>query len=207
MAYSQNDEEQRILRYFGEEVGNVLDLGANDGRRFSNSLAVIERGWKAVLVEPSTRALARLKTLHASRIASGQVQVLPYAIANVSGRLVFHESGSLVGGGDVALVSTLSAAEAIRWSQSGVTYTRSEVDALTWPELYEKCDLRTFDLITIDVEAFDYWVLQQMDLTALKCRMLIVEDNQGHQPYFEEYCYGRGLHLVHRNAENLIFQR
>ena len=42
--YSQNQEEQIILDYFNDvKVGHVLDIGANDGKTFSNSLALIER--------------------------------------------------------------------------------------------------------------------------------------------------------------------
>ncbi len=28
--YSQNNEEQVILSYFGNKIGNLLDIGAND---------------------------------------------------------------------------------------------------------------------------------------------------------------------------------
>lgn len=50
--YSQNDEEAIIMRYFANRTGRLLDIGAADGMTNSNSLALIERGWRAVLVEP-----------------------------------------------------------------------------------------------------------------------------------------------------------
>jgi hypothetical protein len=38
----------------------LLDVGAWDSKTFSNSRALIELGWHAVLIEPSPRPLARL---------------------------------------------------------------------------------------------------------------------------------------------------
>ena len=43
--YSQNNEEQVILDYFGNKIGNLLDIGANDGITLSNSRKLIELGW------------------------------------------------------------------------------------------------------------------------------------------------------------------
>lgn len=50
--YSQNDEEKYILEWT-PEAGRLLDIGAWWPTNLSNSRALIERGWSAVLVEPS----------------------------------------------------------------------------------------------------------------------------------------------------------
>lgn len=207
MTYSQRNEQQLILEHFGDFVGTCLDLGANDGRTLSNTLACIERGWKGVMVEASPAVLPALRSLHAERIESGQVQVIPLAVAHVSGELVLQDSGPHVGTDDMALLSTLSAQEAQRWKDAGTLYEERVVQCLTWPEILEICNWKTFELISIDIEAMDFWVLQQMDLTALCCQLLIVEDNQGHQAEFEGYCEKHGMRLWTRNPENLLFVR
>jgi FkbM family methyltransferase len=50
--FSQNDEEWYILQWTPEH-GRVLDIGAWWPTNLSNSRALIEKGWHAVLVEPS----------------------------------------------------------------------------------------------------------------------------------------------------------
>lgn len=54
MSYSQRNEEQYILEACKDSaVRRVLDIGAWHPTQFSNSRALIEAGWDAVLVEPS----------------------------------------------------------------------------------------------------------------------------------------------------------
>jgi FkbM family methyltransferase len=59
--YSQENEEQVILEYFGGYIGRFLDIGAYDGKTFSNTLALTEKGWTGVLVEGSPRCFALLE--------------------------------------------------------------------------------------------------------------------------------------------------
>lgn len=60
VRYSQNGEQEAILKIFGESEGRFLDIGAYDGKTFSNTLALIERGWSGVLIEPSPNAFMAL---------------------------------------------------------------------------------------------------------------------------------------------------
>lgn len=205
--WSQNDEEKLIRDYFGDFVGVCLDLGANDGKLFSNTLACIQRGWSGLMVEASPSVIPALYETHKAAIAEGRVQVIPHAVAHQSGELVLQESGTHLGKGDKALLSTLIEKEADRWKTSGTTYTQQQVKALTWAEILEQSKWKTFDLISIDIEAMDFWVLTQMDLTALKCSLLIVEDNDGHEEHFVDYCREHGLKKWTRNAENILLRR
>lgn len=62
--FSQNDEETLILEHFKDRPkGRLLDIGAYDGTSFSNSRALIEKGWKAVLVEASPWPFATMTKL------------------------------------------------------------------------------------------------------------------------------------------------
>jgi len=50
--YSQQEEEKYILEAVaGIEHGRVLDIGAWNPITFSNSRALIEKGWDAILIE------------------------------------------------------------------------------------------------------------------------------------------------------------
>jgi len=60
--YSQSEEEKYILEYFGDYTGKFLDIGAGDGITFSNTFALLERGWSGILVEPEPRLFLELLT-------------------------------------------------------------------------------------------------------------------------------------------------
>lgn len=64
MSYSQNEEEKYILEAVGSQVGTFLDIGAFDGKTFSNTLALIERGWGGMMVEPNPYAFISLMERH-----------------------------------------------------------------------------------------------------------------------------------------------
>ena len=50
--YSQYGEDKIISEFIKNSyIGNILDIGANDGKIISNSLHFIENGWGATLIE------------------------------------------------------------------------------------------------------------------------------------------------------------
>jgi len=194
--YSQNNEEQLILDYFGPVFkGTCLDLGANDGETLSNTRACIERGWKGVMVDASTEMCDKLRRF--------DVEVHNVAMGNTDGFLTFYESGEHLGKGDRSLVSTIVASEMDRWTNE--TFTPVTVECITFATLLNRSEFKTFDLISIDIEGMDLDVLTQMDLTALGCKMLIVEFNGKYQLDFDWYCAVHGMKLYAKNAENLIY--
>jgi len=65
--FSQNDEQDHILKYFKGRTGKYLDIGAFDGRTLSNTYALLESGWEGVLVEASPTMFTAMQ-----RILSGR---------------------------------------------------------------------------------------------------------------------------------------
>src|SRR3990167_9754252 len=91
--YSQKKEDNLIWNYFKDKPpGNLLDIGANDGRLFSNSLWLIEHGWGGVMVEPSPKAFEKLKENHGS---NEKLYLIKCAITNHDGFADFYDSGSV----------------------------------------------------------------------------------------------------------------
>ena len=198
--YTQNNEEQIILNYFKDFKGSVLDLGANDGETFSNSLRLIQKGWSADLIEASPRTFEKLAKLHGG---NEDVKCHNIAVSSVNGEIDFWESGTLLGGDDLSLVSTCDERELARWSGS-VEFTKTKVESVTFKTLLESTKNTNFDLITIDIEGVDFLVLSQMDLRALGCKMLIVETNGKDLEKFVNYCKPFGFQTLATNQENLI---
>lgn len=199
--YSQNTEDTIAANYFGSFKGTLLDLGANDGMTFSNSFKLIQLGWEADLIEASPNTFTKLQKLHES---NDKVKCHNIAVSNVNGRVKFYESGTLLGGSDKSLVSTVDKRELERW-RGKVEFTETIVESVTFNKLLEDTKNKKFDLITIDIEGVDWIVLSQMDLTALGCKMLIVETNGKENIKFIAHCAKHNMSLFNSNQENLIF--
>lgn len=198
--YSQNNEEQIIINYFGNDYkGTVLDLGANDGETFSNSLRVIQKGWGADLIEASPETFKKLEELHKG---NDDVKCHNIAVSNVNGKIKFWESGTLLGGKDKSLVSTCNPDELKRWPN--IEFTETKVDSVNFKKLITFTKYKKFDLITIDIEGVDWLVLNQMDLNELGCKMIIVETNGKETLKYVNYCSKFGFQTHSTNAENLI---
>jgi FkbM family methyltransferase len=207
MSYTQNNEEALILSHFANRNASeltVLDIGANDGKTFSNSLKVIELGWNGILIEPSPKAFALLTNLHGFK---QNVMCYPIAITNQNGMFQLQESSSLLNQGDTSLVSSLKQEETVKWANNNVRFNPVNVMGMDFKSFLETSPQKKFNLISIDVEGYDYDVLSQIDLGSVGCEMLIVEFNGKDESLFTDYANKFGLKLISKNPENLIFTK
>lgn len=197
--YSQNDEQQHIVNYFGNKPHHLLDIGANDGVTFSNSRYLLEHlNWSGLLIEPSPTAFKKLNGLYKD---NDLVECLNVAIANEKGRIDFYDMGEHVGKGDTSLLSTAVQSETSRWN--GVQFNKVKVKAVTYADIID-----TYDFITIDCEGLDLDVLRQIDLkhTSLVC----IEHNSVREVRnaIIDYCAKAGLaKKVYECLENVIMGR
>lgn len=197
-TYSQNNEQQVILDYFGEHyIGTFLDLGCNDGATFSNTRALGLRGWSGTLVDASEKAINIAKSVYKD---NNNVEVVNVAIAPYKGFITFYESGTHLGGEDVSLVSTIIESEKQRWVKERFTEVQVPCDTVK-----SIMNGRTFDFINIDIEGMDFEVLTQIDLTDVKC--VCVEYNGIEPQKYIDYCAQFDMKEIHRNGENLIFAK
>lgn len=205
--YTQNNEQAHILAYLDNakiSYKNLtfLDIGANDGKTFSSTMALYELGARGVCVEPSNDAYAMLLQNQPE-----SVNVIA-AIANTDGDVEFYESGTHLGKGDVSLVSTILPGEMRRWKHSGEQFTKKIVPGITLKTLMSNVPYSTFDFVSIDVEGFDLDVLRQLvALGGLGCRLLCVETNSQNDPLFAAEAGKIGLKQIHKTYENLIFAK
>ena len=199
--YKQNKEQEYILEYFKDFKGTLLDIGANDGKTFSNSLALIEQGWNAVLVEPSPCTFEKLKKLHNDR---ENVICINAAVGETYGKMKFYESGHhLKDKSDYALLSTLDPNETLKWRRAGIEFKEIEVDVITMDEVGHN-----FDFITIDAEGLDIEILKQIDLTHTS--LLCIEWNSilSNKLVILEYCSQFGMNkIIYESGENLLICR
>ena len=199
---SQNDEEKYILEFFYEFKGTLLSIGENDGVTFSNSNALIKLGWNADLVEPSPRAIEKLKNLYCNNT---EVNIYPIAIGEKTETLPFHDSGTHLNNGDTSLLSTLVAHEKERWKDT--EWNVIFVDVFTY-ENFKKNNSHEYDFISIDAESLDIIILKQIDLTHTK--LLCIEWNSIEQNKIDilEYTSKFGINkIIYQSGENLLICR
>lgn len=198
--YSQNNEQEIILKYFNGETGVFLDIGANDGMTFSNVRALAELGWRGAFIEPSPKAFERLK---ANYEGLKGFYFYNFAIADHNGKTFLQESGSLIAD-DVALVSTLHASEMKRFAHV-TKYESVQVDCMRWKTFLNRVPVKQFDFISIDIEGSELDVLPELDLT--HTRMICIEFN-GNMDLKKQYeHYLQGFNLVYTSSENLIYAK
>lgn len=206
--YTQGQEEKHILDFFKNRntPGVLVDIGANDGKTYSNSLRLIELGWRAILIEPSYDCVQMLKELHEDNFNVG---ILRLAISNTPGTVKFHESGPLVvpelaDTVNTSLVSTLVESEKDRWKSLQMDWKETEVNAVKWDTITAHAG-DTFNFISIDAEGMDIEILKQIDLS--KIELLCIEWNSKPEVKAEilEYTSKFGMNnIIYENGENIL---
>lgn len=202
--YSQNSEQEIITNFFKDHKGTFLDMGANDGITLSNTYALVLGGWKGTLVEASPKAFDRLvKNLS----PNDNLDAYNCAVGSYDGKITLHESGELLGQGDVALVSSTREDETKRWEGIKMPFEDVEVECVTFKTLLERSESKTFDFVSMDIEGMELDVLPQMDFNALGTRLACIEFNGKDKEKYDAIMLPFGFKVIHQNAENLIYCR
>lgn len=205
--YSQHFEQKTILEYFGNFVGTLLDVGANDGVTFSNSRALLELGWYGVLVEPSEKTFEKL--VENCQPFTGKVLLHNVGISTYCGDAEFFESGELIGG-DHSLVSSLKETETERWKKQSketdpvVSYEKTTIPVIDFATLLKNSGDPQFDFITIDVEGMELEILRQIDFSTIDCQLICLEHN-GSQELCDEFARLVPMPMLHKNKTNIFF--
>lgn len=200
--YSQNKEDEIIAAYYPSWYkGIVLDIGANDGWTFSNSRALIERGWKGVLIEPDPEAYKLLWERYKG--SNGEVLCYRVAIGNHNDLETFLSAGTHLNKGDTGLLSSLKASNFDRFP--GTINKSIQVEVSTFESFAENCPFKTFDAISLDAEEMDLDILRQINLKDTATSLVCVEFNGKDEHLYTLLMKEFGMSLIHKNTENLIY--
>jgi FkbM family methyltransferase len=197
--YSQNREEEIIVQLFNAErqVGHFLDIGAYDGKTFSNTLRLAELGWSGVCVEPSPTVFPALLKLHGG---NPKISLVNSAVSAANGFIDFYDCG-----GDA--VSTTHAPHKDKWEKGfGSTYTKMTVYGVTFGDVFRKFGLN-FDFINLDVEGVSADLFMLLPLQTLTQTRCLCVEHDGKMAEIQERAAQFGFGYVHHNGENLILYR
>lgn len=187
--YSQSGEEAVILANT-PATGRCLDLGAWSPLVFSNTRALIERGWDAVLVEPSPGPFQGLMKEYRN---NPKVQLINAMVGLEWSLRDFWVT-------DDAL-STTEKASVAKWGGE------KNFTAIIVPQVPLSLILAMpFNVINIDTEGTSVDLLCAINLTSLGTHLVCVEfDNQRQRA--AEHFTKHGMSIIWENATNLIAKR
>lgn len=193
MSYSQNNEQHYITEFFKDNKdGRFIDIGAYDFRTFSNTLALIEKGWSGVGIEPSPFAfIAAMKTCE----QYPQIKLVNAAISTTPGLVEFAESK-----GDA--IGTTSKSHESVWATQ-VKYQHIYVNTITIREILRVFG-EQFDFISLDVEGTNLEILKTLPLQIMNPSLICIE-HEGKIDEIKNYC--QGYEELHRNGENIILKK
>jgi len=171
--YSQYNEEKVLEKYFGDKKdGVVVDIGAADGIRFSNSYWLLMRKWKGLLIEPNNKNFEKLQKTH--KYTENVIM-----INEAAGSQTIKDSTIYCDMNDRhEQLSTLSNDQAERCKDYfKCDFYEQKIDITKTSELFERYELDKIDFLSIDTEMWDYEVLKGIDYDKVDISLICVEHN------------------------------
>jgi FkbM family methyltransferase len=187
VTYFSQRGEDVFLEPILPESGRYLDIGAYDGKTFSNTRRLAEKGWEGVCVEPAAYAFAAMCA------DPPPTAILVNAlIGKRTGLVNFHYSKDLV--------STTEEHHARKWSSVAAFVPIYTVSIALHEFLAEFPG--PYDLISVDTEGTTLTLVEELmpHLDELETKYLVYEHDGAWLsiPGFEE---------IHRTEENAICVR
>lgn len=194
--YSQNDEQEVILRFFGFRKGHLLDIGAFDGVTFSNSRALLESGWSGVLVEPDPFNVVKLL----ANTPPNHAQIICAAVAATQEICRLAVETKPERGWASTITPRLMTDDRIHEPHPASVFVPTiSISQLAHP----------FDFISIDAEGRDFEILQSMPLKMLeRCELLCIEPtDKEERKAMSEFLSHVGFRTHHETPENLLVEK
>lgn len=192
--YSQNNEEKVIIDFFKGKVGRFLDIGAYDGKTFSNTLRLAELGWSGVCVEPSPSCFKAMLPIHGN---NERIELVNCAVGLNPGIIEFYDSN-----GDA--LSTSSVLHKEKWEKGyGSKYYKFYLNMITPKHLLDRFGY-DYDFVNIDVESENFDLFKVFPFEKIKPRLICVE-HDGKFDQMATIMHKMGYGIVDRNGENILF--
>jgi FkbM family methyltransferase len=208
--FSQNNEQRFILDFFkggNPKKNKFLDVGANDGKTFSNTHSLALLGWNGVCVEPTNTAFLRLQKLYGD---NKNIKCINAGISNVTDVVDIHESLNWNNSeATIGILSTLNSENKNRFS--GMNWKLSEIILYTFEDLEKFYGLEedSYDFINIDVEGHELIVLDEIESVLKKCRLICIErtENQSNNQKILNKLNNLGFGLKFETKDNYLLSK
>ena len=168
-SFAQHGEDLLIEQLL-PKVESFIDIGANDGVLFSNTYKFAKSGARGLCLEPSPSSFFKLRLNH---LFHPKVKCVRAAVSNRPGSLPFIEDGY------EAVLSRVTGAEHEESNEQSDLPATIEVPAFTLGQIVSKHEsFQETDLLSIDVEGHERQILEGMNDTSLRARIIILETDK-----------------------------
>jgi FkbM family methyltransferase len=175
--YSQLGQDLLVTKFFeGAEIGTkrFVDIGAHDGINFSNTYYLEKkRGWEGVCIEPNPAVYAQLNINRKSHN-------LNCVISNYEGVVEFLQ----IDGYSEMLSGVFSNYQKKHKKRikneiksKKQHFKKIDIKSIKMKTVFRELKLNYVDFMSIDTEGSEIEILQSIDFTATKFRLIIVENN------------------------------
>lgn len=189
--------------------GVFVEVGAYDGRSFSNTWGLAERGWRGVMAEPVPAYATQARQAH---LGHPNVRVVQTAVGAEEGSLTVVASGPLTSANPVLNREY----EDISWAKHLVGQESLSVPMTTLTKLLEShIPGSEVDVLVVDVEGFERDVFTGFDW-AHQPKMLVVELCETHPDLrttrasdarLMKEIADRGYEIAYKDSINTVFVR
>ena len=190
-GHSQYGQDVTVYELLGKpQTGFFLDIGANDGKTFSNSLLFEENGWEGICVEPHPEMF---KTLEAHR----KCHLINACVSDTDGTVNFM----MIEGPENMLSGIVDFFDDHHMERidkglktNGGSKKIIEIEALTPATILERFNAEQIDFLSVDVEGCDLNIIQAFDFAKTRVHMISVENNRS--PSIMHFLDTKGFDLI-----------
>lgn len=188
VSYAQNREDIILDAFFPDiENGFYVDIGANHPVSHSVTKLFYDKGWRGINVEPNIDLYSLIVKDRPKDINVNK------GVGDKAGKLLFriyHSPDNLAG------LSTFSKEMVEQYTIEGGDFTKLhedvEVDIITLKELFDEQKVDSINFLKVDVEGFEYEVLNGNDWKKYRPELICIESNhinKNWRPTLEKNAY------------------
>jgi FkbM family methyltransferase len=190
--YSQYGEDQLLAQIFGRTAGLCVEVGANDGVKYSNTKHFEEIGWQCILVEPTPALCRKIR-------ANRNGKLFECAASSAEGEMLLHvvEENDLFS----SLEDCSTMAEDLYQNKSKIKSISVSVRPLD--AMLSEAHAQSIDFVSIDVEGHEISVLGGFDLDRWRPCVVLIEDKSDLDvTEVERHMVQRGYRRFYRSGGN-----
>lgn len=164
-------------KYFGYKTdGTFVEVGAHDGYSFSNTWELVQAGWRGIMYEPMKELFEKCQSLYINK----SVTVIQSCVGAFCGEVDLFVAG--------CPTIDLETVERSPWGfkydrantiKSPITTLNVSLQELKWDH--------DFDVLCVDVEGAELQVLNGINLSLWRPKLIIIETHEGHPDVARRY--------------------
>lgn len=205
-SYAQNHEDEILVHFFGgSDRGTFIDVGAHDGRQFSNTFLLEQCGWHGLCIEPNPVSFQKLVKnrpdsicVNLACIDTPEEKTLELLIPNG-----YDVLGVLRRAYDPEAIARILGIQPSQITTRSIIVNCAPLDIIIIDYLGTRIPI---DLVSIDTEGTELQVLAGFDVARFHPTVLVVEANDKQAAKeLEIYLKAFQYMLAGRVAVNLFF--